>query len=152
MYQKWNEQEERLNVKSLFYQFIHQVLKELHRKETEVKQTSVAVQVITYIQEYYAEPITLDSLAEVFNFSAYHLSSLFKEHTGMSPIDYLIRFRLELATELLMTTDASVGEISASVGYKDVYYFSRIFKKRKGVSLHILEQESFSGLKLLKVH
>lgn len=120
--------------KITFYQFIHQVLKELHRKETEVKQTSVAVQVITYIQEYYAEPITLDSLAEVFNFSAYHLSSLFKEYTGMSPIDYLIRFRLELATELLMTTDASVGEISASVGYKDVYYFSRIFKKRKGES------------------
>ncbi|KTD86706.1 AraC family transcriptional regulator [Paenibacillus etheri] len=134
MHQKWNEQEERLNVRSLFYQFIHQVLKELHRKETEVKQTSVAVQVITYIQEYYAEPITLDSLAEVFNFSAYHLSSLFKEYTGMSPIDYLIRFRLELATELLKSTDASVGEISASVGYKDVYYFSRIFKKRKGVS------------------
>ncbi|WP_312151161.1 AraC family transcriptional regulator [Paenibacillus odorifer] len=143
MYQKWNEQEERLNVKSLFYQFIHQVLKELHRKETEVKQTSVAVQVITYIQEYYAEPITLDSLAEVFNFSAYHLSSLFKEYTGMSPIDYLIRFRLELATELLMTTDASVGEISASVGYKDVYYFSRIFKKRKGVSpAHFRTKES----------
>jgi iron complex transport system substrate-binding protein len=134
MHQKWNRQEERLNVKSLLYQFIDQVLKELHRKETEVKQTSVAVQVITYIQEYYAEPITLDSLAEVFNFSAYHLSSLFKEYTGMSTIDYLIRFRLELATELLMTTDASVGEISESVGYKDVYYFSRIFKKRKGVS------------------
>ncbi|MNO20754.1 Iron(3+)-hydroxamate-binding protein YxeB precursor [compost metagenome] len=134
MHQKWNEQEERLHVKSLFYQFIHQALKELHRKETEVKQTSVAVQIITYIQEYYAEPITLDSLAEVFNFSAYHLSSLFKEYTGMSPIDYLIRFRLELATELLMTTDASIGEIAVSVGYKDVYYFSRIFKKRKGVS------------------
>lgn len=108
-----------------------------------MKQTSVAVQVITYIQEYYAEPITLDSLAEVFNFSAYHLSSLFKEYTGMSPIDYLIRFRLELATELLMTTDASVGEISASVGYKDVYYFSRIFKKRKGVSpAHFRTKES----------
>ncbi|AIQ35932.1 hypothetical protein R50345_15655 [Paenibacillus sp. FSL R5-0345] len=134
MYQKWNEQEERLNVKSLFYQFIHQQLTELHRKETEVKQTSVAVQVITYIQEYYAEPITLDSLAEVFNFSAYHLSSLFKEYTGMSPIDYLIWFRLDLAAKLLLTTDASVGEISASVGYKDVYYFSRIFKKRKGAS------------------
>ncbi|WP_339264782.1 AraC family transcriptional regulator [Paenibacillus sp. FSL R5-0744] len=134
MHQKWNRQEERLHVKSLFYQFIDQVLKELYRKETEVKQTSVAVQVITYIQEYYADPITLDSLAEVFNFSAYHLSSLFKEYTGMSPIDYLIRFRLERATELLMTTEASVGEIAASIGYKDVYYFSRIFKKRKGVS------------------
>ncbi|WP_339314922.1 ABC transporter substrate-binding protein [Paenibacillus sp. FSL R10-2734] len=134
MHQKWNEQVERLNVKSLFYQFVHLALKELHRKESEVKQTSVAVQVITYIQEYYAEAITLDSLAEAFNFSAYHLSSLFKEHTGISPIDYLIRYRLELATELLMTTDASVGEIAVSVGYKDVYYFSRIFKKRKGVS------------------
>lgn len=96
MHQNWNKQEERLNVKSLFYQFIHQALKELNSKETEVKQPSIAVQVITYIQENYADPIILDSLAEVFNFSAYHLSSLFKEFTGVSPIDFLIRFRLEL--------------------------------------------------------
>ncbi|WNS45220.1 AraC family transcriptional regulator [Paenibacillus sp. MMS20-IR301] len=134
MHCKWNEPEERLNVKSHFYKFIHQVLQELHRGEPKMRQSSIAVQVITYIQEYYAEPVTLDSLAEVFNFSAYHLSSLFKEHTGVSPIDYLIRFRLEVASELLRTTEASVGEIAASVGYKDVYYFSRIFKKRRGVS------------------
>lgn len=122
--------------KSTFYQFVHLTLKELRLQEheTEGRTTSVAVQVITYIQEHYAEPITLDSLAEVFKFSAYHLSSLFKEHTGISPIDYLIRYRLDLASELLMTTNASVGEIAASVGYKDVYYFSRIYKKRKGVS------------------
>lgn len=119
--------------KSTFYQFVHLTLKELRLQEhkTEVRTTSVAVQVITYIQEYYAEPITLDSLAEVFNFSAYHLSSLFKEHTGISPIDYLIRYRLDLASELLMTTNASVGEIAASIGYQDVYYFSRIYKNEK---------------------
>lgn len=134
MYRQWNKQEERLNVRSLFYQFIHEVLKELYKKESEAKPTNVAVQVISYIQEYYGEPITLDSLAEIFNFSAYHLSSLFKEYTGISPIDYLIRVRLEYATGLLTSTEASVGEIAASVGYKDVYYFSRIFKKRKGVS------------------
>ena len=136
MDKKWRKQEaiERFNVKSLFYQLIHDVLTELHRKDIKVKQTSIPAQIITYIQEYYAEPITLDSLAEVFNYSAYHLSSLFKEHTGISPIDYLIRFRLEMASELLMKTDASIREIAASIGYKDVYYFSRIFKKRKGVS------------------
>ncbi|MEK5465724.1 AraC family transcriptional regulator [Paenibacillus sp. FSL R7-0210] len=136
MHQKWDQPEERLHVKALFYQFVHLTLKELRLQEheTEVRTTSVAVQVITYIRENYAEPVTLDSLAEVFNFSAYHLSSLFKEHTGVSPIDYLIRYRLDLASELLMTTNASVGEIAASVGYKDVYYFSRIYKKRKGVA------------------
>ncbi|MEK4852400.1 AraC family transcriptional regulator [Paenibacillus sp. FSL H7-0756] len=136
MHQKWDQPEERLQVKALFYQFVHLTLQELRLQEheTEVKITSIAVQIITYIRENYAAPITLDSLAEVFNFSAYHLSSLFKEHTGISPIDYLIRYRLDLASELLMTTNASVGEIAASVGYKDVYYFSRIYKKRKGVA------------------
>lgn len=136
MDKKWNEKEtiERFHVKSLFYQFIHHILQELHRNDLVVKQTSVPVQVINYIQEYYAESITLDSLAEVFKYSAYHLSTLFKEYTGISPIDYLIRFRLEIATKLLMTTDASIKEIAASIGYKDVYYFSRIFKKRKGLS------------------
>lgn len=136
MDKKWQKQEalERFNVKALFYQFVHHIFQELHRQDTEVKQPNISAQIITYIQESYAEPITLDTLAEAFNYSAYHLSSLFKEHTGYSPIDYLIRIRLETASELLITTDVSVREIAASIGYKDVYYFSRIFKKRKGVS------------------
>lgn len=70
----------------------------------------------------------------MFRYSAYHLSATFKQSTGYSPIDYLIRIRLEKAASLLTETDASLRTISAGVGYKDVYYFSRLFKKKLGVS------------------
>ncbi|MGV2720051.1 UNVERIFIED_CONTAM: AraC family transcriptional regulator, partial [Klebsiella pneumoniae] len=92
------------------------------------------IQIMQFIQENYAEAITLESLAEMFSYSAYHLSATFKQSTGYSPIDYLIRIRLEKAASLLTETAASLREISASVGYKDVYYFSRLFKKKLGVS------------------
>ncbi len=136
MDKKWNEQDavERFKVKSLFYQFVQDVLKELRGKGSKVKQVNIPAQIVHYIKDYYAEPISLDSLADLFNYSAYHLSSMFKAFVGVSPIDYLIRFRLERATELLISTDISISEIAASVGYKDTYYFSRIFKQRKGVT------------------
>lgn len=53
---------------------------------------------------------------------------------GIAPKDYLIGKRIAHAKRLLRETDASVMEISVSVGYVDQLYFSRIFKKREGIS------------------
>lgn len=58
----------------------------------------------------------------------------FKRQTGHSPIDYLIQTRIAKARNLLLRSDATLSEIAAEVGYSDVYYFSRIFKKHVGIS------------------
>ncbi len=136
MNEKWKEQEPltNFNVKTLFYQFINQVLIELHQKEIEVKEPDLTAQVLLYIQKNYSESINLETLAETFSYSAAHLSVMFKHCTSYSPIDYLIRIRLDKAASLLAETDASIRDIATSVGYQDVYYFSRLFKKKKGVS------------------
>ncbi|MGN4126983.1 ABC transporter substrate-binding protein [Lysinibacillus sphaericus] len=136
MNQRWQQPEPigRFHVKALFYQFTYSVLEQLHIQGVEVKQPELADQVIVYIQEHYAESIMLESLAENLNYSVPHLSSLFKKKTGYSPIEYLILTRIEKAEMMLIETDATVREIAESVGYKDSYYFSRLFKKYKDVS------------------
>ncbi|MNU06934.1 HTH-type transcriptional activator Btr [compost metagenome] len=59
---------------------------------------------------------------------------MFKKYTGISPIDYLIAYRMKEAHRLLTSTCATVKEISEMVGYTDAYYFSRLFKKQFGLA------------------
>ncbi|MFW5435824.1 AraC family transcriptional regulator [Paenibacillus apiarius] len=136
MEQEWRKSGslERFQVKSLFYQFVHTILQQLYGQGIEMKEPDLAAQAILYIQEHYSETITLESLAESLNYSVPHLSALFKKRTGYSPIDYLIQIRIDRAASLLVETAATLREIAEGVGYRDPYYFSRLFKKYRGVS------------------
>lgn len=58
----------------------------------------------------------------------------FKEFIGQPPAQYLLTIRMNNAVSLLETTDYNVAEISAIIGYDNALYFSRLFKKHKGVS------------------
>ncbi|MFF2480407.1 AraC family transcriptional regulator [Paenibacillus sp. NPDC058071] len=125
---------ERIQVKGLFYQFIHELMKQLTKDGNNLRQPDVIGQVIRYIEEHYRHNLSLESIAEQFNYSPRHLSTRFKGETGFSLIEYLIRFRLQHAEELLQCTDAPLRDIAEEVGYRDVYYFSRIFRKYNGQS------------------
>lgn len=126
----------------MFYQFIYSVLKQLQRQEVDVIEPDLVAQVVMYIQEHYAQSITLESISANLNYSVPHVSSLFKKKTGYSVIDYLIRTRLDIAAKLLVETDATLKEIALSIGYKDPYYFSRLLKSIKGFHLYALENGS----------
>jgi AraC-like DNA-binding protein len=62
------------------------------------------------------------------------LSQLFRESIGMSPMQYMAKLRVEKAMELLLTTGMSIGEISDSLGFNSINYFSRFFKRQTGHS------------------
>lgn len=85
-----------------------------------------------YIDDNYMNELTLDDVSRVVNISSYYFSKVFKEETGENFIDYLTKLRIEAAKKLLKTTDKSMKEISAEVGYTDPNYFSRNFKKYTG--------------------
>lgn len=87
-----------------------------------------------YIQEHYAEQVTLQSLSNATHVSPFHLSRLFKKTTGMSPIHYLIRYRLEVAKQYLRTTDATIDKIAQWIGYRSEAHFYHAFKKWEGMS------------------
>ena len=125
---------ERLRIKSLFYRFVVEILRELDEAPVSEERPDAVEQAIQYIRARYAEPITVEAIAAKLGYSEGYLSRLFKSRTGTSLIDYVIRTRVEQAKTRLLDTDAPLQQIAASVGYEDAYYFSRAFKKYTGVS------------------
>lgn len=91
-------------------------------------------QVSSYIHEHYMDGLTVRGLAEQSGVNENRLFYVFSKYSGMGPGDYLTAYRLNRAKELLVTSDAPVGDVAKSSGYPDPLYFSRIFRKRFGVS------------------
>lgn len=89
---------------------------------------------MNYINTNYNKNITLEELAELENLSISRYRTIFKNSIGMSPQEYLIQQRINVACQRLSQTNLPVEEISNYVGYSDPFYFSRIFKKKTGMS------------------
>ncbi len=94
----------------------------------------VVQQIIRYLNENYANKISLDQIAHNMYLSPVYISKIFKEKTGDSPINFLIKIRLKKAKELLEDGQGSIKVIASMVGYDDVYHFSKLFKKYYGIS------------------
>lgn len=91
--------------------------------------------IIYYLNENYENKISLEQIAHNIYLSPVYISKIFKEETGESPINYLIKIRLEKAKEILLNDEGgSIKSIANQVGYEDVYHFSKLFKKYYGVS------------------
>jgi AraC-like DNA-binding protein len=88
----------------------------------------------SYIEEHYHNDITLELLARISHVNAYHLAHLFKEEMGVSPIQFLIRYRMEVAKRYLTTTELPLKDISELVGYESETSLHNIFKKVTGVT------------------
>ena len=87
-----------------------------------------------YMENHYAENLTLDFLSEFSGFSKYYLSREFKKYTGYSPIEYLIKMRISHAKALLTSTALPIWEIADTVGIHDINNFYQLFKKNAGVT------------------
>lgn len=89
-------------------------------------------EVEAYIHNNYEKALSLTSLADYAGKKPHQFSYLFHLYTGIRPIDYLIRCRLEHAIDLLNEDIYTVQEVASMVGYSDSLYFSRLFKKHIG--------------------
>lgn len=87
-----------------------------------------------YILDHYAQPITVEGLAEYVCVSHSSLYRRFVKRFQMPPKRFLLEYRIERACEMLVNSDYSIQEISNSVGFEDPFYFSRAFKEIKGMS------------------
>lgn len=88
----------------------------------------------TYFSEHYSEPINIDTYAEEHHFSTSWFIRNFKLYTGSTPMQYILAKRIYNAEALLHGTQYNITEIAQIVGYDNPLYFSRIFKKIKGLS------------------
>jgi AraC-like DNA-binding protein len=95
----------------------------------------IAQQALHYLSTQYAEPITIELMAEAFGYNRAYLSTLFKKHTGLTPATFLLRLRIDKARLLLRERqELTIEQIASSVGFHDPLYFSKQFKRLYGMS------------------
>ena len=87
---------------------------------------------LLFIHENYPQDISLSSAAGLLHLSPTHLSRLFKEELEISFVDYLNRYRIERARELIRNTDADLKSIAEQTGFRNYNYFLRIYKQKTG--------------------
>lgn len=93
------------------------------------------LQAMDYIGSHYSDPnITVGEIAQHLGLSEGHLSHTFKKETDYTLLNYLTRYRIHKAMELLRDCRLKVYEVAEQVGYKDITYFSATFKKLVGMS------------------
>ena len=103
-------------------------------EEREVAEPNIlGNQIKEYIDEHYMELLTLESIGKALHISPYYLSHIFKEMSGYSPIQYLLRRRLGEAQNLLISTDMSITDIAGMVGFDTQSYFNAQFTKNIGM-------------------
>lgn len=100
-----------------------------------VNKKYVVKQIKKYLDEHYREKISLDKIAQNMYLSTFYISKIFKSETGNTPIQYLIKLRMEKARELIeQGSEKSIQDVAAAVGYEDAYHFSKLFKRHYGVA------------------
>ena len=90
--------------------------------------------VISYIRKNYNKQITIDNMAEYSNLSSYYFIRLFKQETGVTPYQFLIETRLNIAKFALKTTNETIENIALSSGFNSVSVFCSTFKKRMSIT------------------
>lgn len=98
------------------------------KRITQLKQT------FQLIDSSYQKPLTLKDMAQAANLTPNYFCRFFQKITHRSPIDYLNRYRIEMACLKLLQTEDSITEISFSCGFNDLSYFIKLFHRYKGIS------------------
>lgn len=125
-----------LGLQGLLYRWLQQWLTQLRdRLPNEPLRFDYRVmKACDYVHRHLGQRLRLQELGEHVHVSASHLSYLFAETLGISPMEYVRRSRLEAAKEMLLNTGLSVKEIAESIGYEDQSQLSRAFGQAEGIS------------------
>ncbi|MBV6627880.1 MAG: helix-turn-helix transcriptional regulator [Rivularia sp. (in: Bacteria)] len=102
--------------------------------DADVGNNSQIGQAIEYIHEHLNGDLSLEVIASLLGMSKYHFCRLFKQITGLTPWQYVIKLRIETAKQLLAQPKLSIAQISIQMGYSSQAQFANFFRKHTGVS------------------
>ena len=100
-------------------------------------------QVRQYLERNYMYDISQESVSDILNFSPPYFSKLFKQHFGVTFVEYLTELRIHAAQELLQDPMKSAAEVAGMVGYEDANYFVKTFKKKTGMTPTQYRRQSY---------
>jgi AraC family transcriptional regulator len=112
-------------------------------REYSQKLTSRQMQrLTTFILDHLTQNLSLELLAQQVGFSSYHFARLFRQTTGESPHQFVLRQRLEVAQRLLKETDLPLAQVASEVGFPNQSHFTQVFKRHLGTTPLIYRQRS----------
>ncbi|WP_407271236.1 response regulator [Radiobacillus sp. PE A8.2] len=134
-YDYFTEINEAKNASSALFYFLDFVseVKKIVLSDEETLPTNMQL-LLQYIEEHYAEPLSLKTLSNHFHFNASYLSSYFSSHYPEGFSEYLNHVRINKAKTILKSSTAQIATVSEQVGYSDQSYFSKVFKRLEGKS------------------
>lgn len=116
----------------LFLLISHQKNRDSASK-TDTKSLEKIKLILKYVEDHYQEPISIEDMAKLTYYSKSHFMKFFKTHMGSGFTEYLNTYRLSIAARLLTASSLSVLEISSAVGFDNLSYFTRLFKRKFGM-------------------
>lgn len=125
-----------LRLQGLLHMFLSELIEETGKndiinsnyKELYIKKS------LHFVETNYSGKLSISEMAKSVGLNKNYFSTFFRENIGMTPQQYIIKFRINKACELMGNSGLTIGDISRSVGYEDTLGFSKIFKKEKGIS------------------
>lgn len=130
----YQQEQEYLTIANFYVllQTIKNSIGEKTRGRSDVSQY-YAEKIKRYIECRYMENVKISDLAEHCGLNRSYMTKCFTEITGISPKEYLVRYRIDRAKELLQLKDMPVSNVAYAVGYSDPLAFSRMFKEKEGM-------------------
>ncbi len=127
----WQLQARALTYECLHLLFSSQSVEKAYLPQKKLQKIAPA---INYLHAHYAKPLSNDALAALAGVSTVYFRKLFSAAMGTSPIQYLHRLRVEKAKEMLKSDYGTLSDVAVSVGYPNVFHFSKAFKTVAGIS------------------
>ncbi|MFD0681226.1 MULTISPECIES: helix-turn-helix domain-containing protein [unclassified Paenibacillus] len=135
LYQTINNSQELAEIRAYSKNILIELIRLIQEKRSSRSKNEAFPKILDYIHDNYQRAdLSLNLIAEKFDFSVSYLSRLFKEQMECNFLEYLIGIRVRAAQEMLISTGMKINEIAEEVGYSNSYSFNRIFKKYTGMT------------------
>lgn len=121
-------------IKSVFYEILSGLLKNMRHEKYIGKKYEVIKDGILLIENGCFEKISVADIAKMCNVSEIYFRKLFKEYSGISPVEYIIDSKISRAKKYLRYENIGIGNVAELCGFESCSYFSRLFKKKTGMT------------------
>jgi YesN/AraC family two-component response regulator len=152
IYNHWKEKKSGYKYKcaAIFYELIYHLHNQEKNQGLNLSNHGESIsKAVDYIHSHFrSENIDIHKLSKMCYMSDAYFRKIFKQNFDLSPKQYIINLRLELATQLLQSQFYSISEITSKAGFSDSKYFSKIFKKHFGMSPREFQKNSEKGLNI----